>query len=85
MCLEPGVWLSVSSEAGAEKVLVRVSCKTEEAAGGAHNCKLGFIPQTDTQNLFQFPLGLVGNSSLTSSNAGKCRTVRICDENTTCF
>lgn len=83
--LESGVWISVCNEAGTEKVAVGVPYKTEETAVGAYNCKLGFIPQVDTPNLFQFPLDLVGNSSLTTSNAEKRRTVHICDRNTTCF
>jgi len=66
-------------------VAVGVPYKTEETAGGAHNCKLGFIPQEDTQNLFQFPLDLVGDSSFATRNTEKRRTVHICDQNTTCF
>lgn len=45
--------------------ITHVLCRAEGAAARGPSCKLGFIPQGNTQNLFPFPLDVVDNSSPT--------------------
>lgn len=54
--------------------------KIEEAALWGHYCKLGAIPQGNTQNLSPFPLDLVDNPSPTISSAEERGAADICDK-----